>query len=87
MSDHEFERVDKIVAKLAAEMDACMEKQMCRHNHKSGDFRQAMPRDPECVVDGPVWIKHRNLNDLFERMNERFEVMAQKLRLADRRLQ
>lgn len=72
MSEHGFERVDKILLQLVAEMDTSMEKQICRKDHHSGDFRKALPSDPECVVDGSAWVHRTNLNTLFDQMNARF---------------
>lgn len=86
MSEHGFERVDKILVQLAAEMDASMEKQMCRRDTNSGSIAKPAPSDPECVVDGQVWVRRKNLNDLFEQMNARFEIVARRLRLSDRRI-
>lgn len=82
MSEHGFERVDKVLAHLAEELDASLKKRLGEQAHHSGDFGTAPPSDPECVVDGTKWVRNHSLTDLFDTMNTRFEGMAKRLRIS-----
>lgn len=84
MSEHGFERIDKIVAHLAAQMNDAFEGKKCDNDSLHGTYRRAVTPETDCAINGPVWTRHANLNELFEQMNARFEVVAKRLRLPNR---
>jgi hypothetical protein len=84
MSGHGFERIDVVLEHLAKEMDASIEKQLCRHAARQPYARR--PSEHANVVDGNEWANTTNFGALFDRMNAQFETVAKHLRQFDKRM-
>ncbi|MEJ6708217.1 MAG: hypothetical protein QNK92_05315 [Amylibacter sp.] len=79
MDNHRFERIDKVLITLAAELDANLHRKEVEARRRSGKIGFPVLRDQHAQVGKLSQAQTKGLDDLLERMNARFETVANRI--------
>ncbi len=79
MDKHGFERIDEVLVSLAAELDANLHRMAVAAQRRSEKIGFPVLSDPPAQADDPSWAHSSGLDDLLERMNARFETVANRI--------
>ncbi|MCO4825209.1 MAG: hypothetical protein KC451_10175 [Amylibacter sp.] len=79
MDKHGFERIDEVLVTLAKELDVNLHKKAIAAQRRSEKIGFPVLRDPPNQMDDSYRVNNRGLDDLLERMNARFETVANRI--------
>ncbi|MDB4558926.1 hypothetical protein N9Z87_01650 [Amylibacter sp.] len=80
MDKHGFERIDEVLVDLVEELDVTMKKKASASHCRSNKRGVPLMHDMSPKIDGASWIRNGNLEGLYERMNARFETVANRIK-------
>lgn len=80
MGKHEFQRIDDVLDHLTEEMETSLRHREHCKNNRLDEINKRRTSKKTCQDNGESWVQTKDLGDLFDRMNGRFEHLAKKLR-------